>query len=228
MMEEVASAITAAKGDSKRVVRIEVPIPVTGGTELDDWPGGIRQKFFVLEPMISETLKKLGFSADEIKKRTFIDEEADAVYIWDAKGYQLVTFPLPDTIPNLAERVRWNDDSSILAIVNQQFFLDPMSKQESKDFQEAAEVCYILENLNMRGPGAMPVRGLVYRKYPGPFQYCRRLDGGGYVLLKEVFDGQMPPRDELEELFFNDSKERDKDLSFVDRLKRQVPNFGNK
>jgi len=39
-----------------------------------------------------------------------------------------------------------------------------MSKQESKDFQEAAEVCYILENLNMRGPGAMPVRGLVYRK----------------------------------------------------------------
>jgi len=70
--------------------------------------------------MLAETMKKLGFTAQDIAKRTFIDEEADAVYIWDAKGYQLVTFPLPDTIRNLAERVRWNDDSSIMAIVNQQ------------------------------------------------------------------------------------------------------------
>ena len=39
----------------------------------------------------------------------------------------------------------------------------------------------------MRGEalgGALPVRGIVYRAFPGPFQAGRRLDVGGYVLLK--------------------------------------------
>lgn len=36
-----------------------------------------------------------------------------------------------------------------------------------------------------------------------------------------------PQRDELEKLYMDDSKVRDKNLSMLDRLKKQVPNFGN-
>ena len=76
----------------------------------------------------------------------------------------------------------------------------------------------------MRGPNLLPLRGLLYRKYPDNFKVARRLDSGEYVLLKSY--KHKPSREELEILFFEDSKERDKYLSFLDRLKRQIPNFG--
>lgn len=34
-------------------------------------------------------------------------------------------------------------------------------------------------------------------------------------------------RDVLDELYMEDSEVRDENLSFLDRLKKQVPNFGN-
>jgi hypothetical protein len=77
----------------------------------------------------------------------------------------------------------------------------------------------------MRGPGALPVRGLQYRKFPGPFRIGRRLDDGNYVLLKEY--DTKPSREQLETLFFEDSKVRDKDVGFLERIRRQIPQFGN-
>jgi hypothetical protein len=44
-----------------------------------------------------------------------------------------------------------------------------------------------------------------------PLQAARRLDKGGYVTLK-CYE-RKPTRAVLEELFFEDSKERDKNLS---------------
>lgn len=38
---------------------MEVPLPITGGTELDDWPGGIGQKYQTLRPMVIEMLKTM-------------------------------------------------------------------------------------------------------------------------------------------------------------------------
>jgi hypothetical protein len=56
-------------------------------------------------------------------------------------------------------------------------------------------------------------------------QIGRRLDQGGYALIAAL--DELPPRAELEALFYADSVNRDKDLTFLDRLKKQVPNFGN-
>ena len=45
-MNSVGLALKALKLEStKRLVLVEVPLPVTGGTELDDWPGGKEQYF---------------------------------------------------------------------------------------------------------------------------------------------------------------------------------------
>jgi hypothetical protein len=46
-----------------------------GGTELDDWPGGIKQKYLTLYPMIIETMKELKFSPEEMKKREYMGGE---------------------------------------------------------------------------------------------------------------------------------------------------------
>jgi hypothetical protein len=54
-----------------------------GGTELDDWPGGIKQKYLTLYPMIIETMKELKFSPVEINKREYMGGEIGE----DGKGY---------------------------------------------------------------------------------------------------------------------------------------------
>ena len=110
--------------------------------------------------MLVETMKALNFTSTAIKKREYLrsketgeDGDADAVGIWSHEGIYICTFPTPEYIPAMIEYTKWADAKTIFIIVNQQFFLDPMSKEESKEFQKNAEIVYKLESLNMRGPG---------------------------------------------------------------------------
>lgn len=80
MMKEVAVGIANAQADQIPLTRVQVPLPVTGGTELDDWPGGIRQKYATLRPMLLETMKALNFTKNEMEERKYVQGgEDDAV-----------------------------------------------------------------------------------------------------------------------------------------------------
>ena len=229
MMLQVARAITAFTSStasmpwSSRVGIIEIPLPVTGGTELDDWPGGIKQKFSVLKPMIETSLKQLNFT--NTGSVTYLNGESgqeDCVAVWQAAGLSVVTFATPECIPELrqlAER-----EGGVVVVVNPQFFLDPLSSKGSKEFVASATTVFELTQLNMRGEalgGALPVRGIISREFPNKFVTARRLDGGGYVLLRE-WDAK-PSRAEMETVFLEDSKIRDAQLSLVDKLRKLVP-----
>ena len=221
MMQEAAEAVAEARG-KHNLVLVDVPLPVTEGTELDDWPGGIRQKYSVLRPMLAETMRYLNFSAFATEESNFLYEE-DSVGIWVDQGVTLISFPTTEQIPSIKERLGWRSQDDIVVLANQQFFLDPLSNPESREFLDSAEVVYKLEQLNMRGPAALPCRGVLYRQFPGPYIAARRLDGaaGGYVVLAKYTDS--PSRKELEDLFMEDSKERDKGLSFQQRIQRMIP-----
>ena len=71
--------------------------------------------------------------------------------------------------------------------------------------------------------GVLPVRGVLFRCYPDKFQVGRRLDEGGYVLIIQF--EYKPSREELEMVFKEDSTERDKNLSFQQRLQKMIPQF---
>jgi hypothetical protein len=219
MMEEMAKSVEAVRGEHS-VVTVDLPVPVTGGTELDDWPGGILQKYSVLRPMLVETMRALNFTKSAMDERIYICEE-DAVGVWNDQGITFVSFPTTENIDAIKERMQWKSQGDVFALVNNQFFLDPMSKEDSKRFLEETTVAYKLEQLNMRGPNALPCRGILYRVYPGPFVAARRLDGGGYVTLATY--EAAPSRAVLEELFMEDSRVRDKDLTMQQRVMRMIP-----
>jgi len=237
MMVEVGKAILAftESPTSSRVGIVDLPLPVTGGTELDDWPGGIKQKFSVLRSMLPSTLKTLDPTSTSTSTAPlgYLNGESgveDCVGIWKVEQQtngmliNIVSFATPEVIPELKDLLSLPE--SVTVLLNPQFFLDPLSLQTSKEFLESCSSIYQLKQLNMRGEalgGALPVRGIVYRAFPGPFQAGRRLDVGGYVLLKS-FDSE-PSRSILETLFLEDSKERDSQLSLVDQLKKLVPRF---
>lgn len=230
MMVEVGNAVAAfqANPSSSRVGIVELPLPVTGGTELDDWPGGIRQKAQTLSLMLPSTFTTLNFSSSARSISTFLNGESgveDCVAVWSHENLRLVSFPTPEAIDEIKEMTASNP-SIVVCLLNPQFFLDPLSRDDSKSFVAGAEVIYELTQLNMRGEGlsgALPVRGILSRSFPGPFRAGRRLDQGGYVLLKEY--AQKPTRAELEVLYLEDSKTRDAGMSLSDQLKRLVPRF---
>ena len=127
--------------------------------------------------MLAETMRALKFNPAEISKRAYLGGEIgedDAVGLWSDTEQQICIccFPTPDTIPAIIEYKKWTNINSIFVIINQQFFLDPLSKNDSKNFLSSAEIIYRLESLNMRGPGALPVRGILYRQYPHMFKVC--------------------------------------------------------
>jgi hypothetical protein len=189
MMKEAAMGVANARQDKILLGRIDIPLPVTGGTELDDWPGGIKQKFSTLLPMLSETMRALNFTSIAMNERAYVDNQKDdAVGIWDDNGYTLISFPTPDSIPYIQQLLE-GTVQSIVVMVNHQIFLNSLSKQQSKDFLNRAEVCYMLESLNMKGPNAMPIRGLIYRCYPDPFLVARRLDKGkcNMIVIDELY-----------------------------------------
>jgi len=226
MMNEAAVSVLEARRAKLPLTLVDVPLPVTGGTEIDDWPGGIRQKYNTLIPMITEMMTYLKFPKEAIKKREYLGEfgDEDAVGYWQNDEIQLCCFPTQDSIPYLEKMTKWGDNSTTLAIIIPQFFLDPLSNDEVREFVGSIETIYSINTMQMKGPGAMSIRGLLYRKYPGDFKLARRLEDGKYIILKTL--SSKPSQSEMEEVFYNDSIERDKNLSFFDRIKTQIPSFG--
>ena len=55
-----------ALGDGIETQSITLNLPLIGATDLDDWPGGIRQQYGALALMIGEVLKKLNEDAVEM------------------------------------------------------------------------------------------------------------------------------------------------------------------
>lgn len=204
---------------------VDFPLPVTGGTELDDWPGGIKQKYTTLKPLLKEIMSYQKFSSEAMQTQEFLGEfgEEDAVGKWQDNGLTLCCFPTVDSIPFLQQMIKWSDYSTLLVLVNPQFFLDPFSKAETKQFVESISTIYQLQSLSLKGPGAIPIKGILYRKFPEPFKAVRKLTDGSYITLA-LFDTK-PSQATLDKVFYDDSKVRDKDVSFIDRLRRQIGSF---
>jgi hypothetical protein len=105
MMAEAGFAMSQARKVGLPLGLVDVPLPVTGGTELDDWPGGIKQKYSVLRPMITVVMKSLEFPFEAYNCRNYLGKygEDDAVGLWEHGAYSICCFPTTDSIPDLNE-----------------------------------------------------------------------------------------------------------------------------
>ena len=190
-------------------------MPITGGTELDDWPGGIGQKYVTLRPLAAEMMRIMNFTSEAISQKSFLGIVDDAIGVWRHQNIAVVCFATPEVLRPLKQIT---EEGTALILLNHQFFLDPFSSAESRQFIESATTAYQLQSLNMKGAGLLPIKGVLKREFPGPFVVARRLEQGGYAELAR-YDAK-PARADLDALFAQDSAERDRAVSFWDRLKR--------
>ena len=120
--EQVAQATEAvrrATADGKELVSIEFNLPLIGATDLDDWPGGVRQQYQAIAPMVGELLKNIG-TDDKADVRQRIIEDADAVVVLSTEGAQAMVFPTAETLPELKNIAGKGKNSGPLALVNSQ------------------------------------------------------------------------------------------------------------
>lgn len=92
-------------------------LPLIGATDLDDWPGGIRQQFKAVSPMCESILK--GIRAHMRFAGSFsprILDEGDATVAWESERCTAILFPTAESTNYISKTTEKGDDHIIILI----------------------------------------------------------------------------------------------------------------
>ena len=93
IVQQCYKAIKSAYSDGVTRQRVEIILPLIGATDIDDWPGGIRQQFKAAQPMVEDILVQLkNLPGLEGPLSAKIIDDADAVGAWSGENVSLVLF----------------------------------------------------------------------------------------------------------------------------------------
>ena len=165
------SATLNAYGSGILRQRHELLLPLIGATDLDDWPGGVRQQFKAMQPMMEQVLK--GVKEDpglQGPLKGSIIDMADAIGCWEGDKIGAVVFPTAETLPKLKEIVAAD---KLCMMVNSQwqggqvvsdFGWGPF-KKANEEFVDSFEWVYYCRQVRINGDTT-----IVQRAYPGKWQ----------------------------------------------------------
>lgn len=123
--QQVAQAVAAIRSAWEAGVtrqRVELLLPLIGATDLDDWPGGIRQQFKAAAPLVEQILR--GLKQVEGLKGPLgaeIWDDGDAVGAWAGDNLAAVLFPTAPTLERLQRLAEERGGRRLVLIVNPQW-----------------------------------------------------------------------------------------------------------
>eukprot|EP00963_Diacronema_lutheri_P010348 scaffold1019_cov338-Pavlova_lutheri.AAC.25 len=220
---QVSQAVGAVRraweeGNGKQTV--ELLLPVTGATELDDWPGGIKQQFRAAQPMVEGILKEL--KKDEgLSGSLAVDvlDEVDAVGVWCNETMLAVLFPTAEVLQKVAEMAR---GKRLVLLINPQWrsgqvisdFGLGKKKKLAEQFLSDFVLSYGLQQRRMLGED---IRML--RCFPGGWQICVRNSNGNMECI--ATPEELPSYKEIESML----RGREGSIaskSWLDRIKMEA------
>jgi hypothetical protein len=195
-----AAAQRAWEGGIKRQ-RIELLLPLIGATDLDDWPGGIRQQFKAVLPMVESMLDGLkqcqglgGRLSGEIW------DQGDAVGAWLGSAMNVIVFPTAETVKRAKQLAEQKPDS-LLIFVNPQWQEGQVisdfgffGRKAAEEFLAGFEDVYFVRVYTIAGDSIR-----ILRAYPGDWQVHLVNEGTGEAALVTTMP-QRPSYRELEAL----------------------------
>jgi hypothetical protein len=121
-VSQAAEAVRRATADGVELMSIEFNLPLIGATDLDDWPGGVRQQYQAVAPLVGELLKNIGNNDINVKAemRQRVIEDGDAVVVLSTEGAQALVFLTAETLPELKKLAGKGKKSGPLALINSQ------------------------------------------------------------------------------------------------------------
>jgi hypothetical protein len=120
-VDQAFESIRRAYAAGARRQRVDLVLPLIGATDLDDWPGGIRQMFKAASPMCEQLLRKLRtLKGLEGPLEARVLDAADAVGSWEGAALALVVFPTAETLGEV-RRVAEERPGGLILMVNPQY-----------------------------------------------------------------------------------------------------------
>jgi len=223
-IKQCAGAIQSALRDGANTQSIELNLPLIGATDLDDWPGGIRQQYKALAPMVGDVLKLLNVETQEVCQQRVIDD-ADAVAAITLESDIVVSFPTAEVLDELRSieksdrRVKiianpqWNTQGAIIG----DFGFGPWKKR-AEEFVAKFEQVYYLKEQRIQGE---IVRTL--KVYPNDWQvFALSPDANNNIVAEPLGTfAERPMYDELKKLL--ESREGSiAAMNWVERAKREA------
>ncbi|KAG2492415.1 hypothetical protein HYH03_009358 [Edaphochlamys debaryana] len=160
-VQQAVQAIEAAWRDGVKRQRLELLLPLIGATDLDDWPGGIRQQFKAAQPMVESILRSVKqIEGLQGPLAANIWDQGDAVGAWTGKELACVLFPTAATLDKLTKLCNGPDAPGLVIIVNPQWetrgnlmsdFGFGQRKVDAERFIEGFEYSYCLKQLRVYG-----------------------------------------------------------------------------
>lgn len=102
-----ADAVVAAWREGWTRQSVQLELPLIGASDLDDWPGGIRQQFKAAQPMVEEMLRRVRAADPSLQGPLSADiwDSGDAVGCWAGSRAPLacVLFPTAQTLDRVCE-----------------------------------------------------------------------------------------------------------------------------
>lgn len=174
-MRQAAAAVERALEAGVRRQRVELLLPLIGATDLDDWPGGIRQQFKAAQPMVEELLRQLKqLRALEGPLAARILDDGDAVAAWEGAGLAAVLFPTAETLGEVRRIAEARRDGLVL-IINPQYTTEgqlvsdfgifPWQRKAAEDLIGSFAETFTLRQLRINGDDAR-----LLKAYPAPWQ----------------------------------------------------------
>ncbi|KAJ7552646.1 hypothetical protein O6H91_06G062800 [Diphasiastrum complanatum] len=196
--------------NGKGRLQLELPLPLIGATDLDDWPGGIQQQFKAAVPMVNLMLTGLTKRdpTEEITFQKYIVDEGDAVGVWENDDIALALFPTADSLSKVEALARvqgrplilFNAQWQIGQVMSDFGFGDQRRARER--FVESFSIIYYLKQYRLQGQNMR-----LLKCYPGDWQVFI-IDSQGdsncaavtmhrpsYNEMEEILKKQMGPKE---------------------------------
>ncbi|CAM9115694.1 unnamed protein product [Ectocarpus sp. 12 AP-2014] len=206
-VEQATRAVWQALSDGKTRQILKLSLPLIGKTEIDDWPGGDRQRYKACGPMVESVLRGNPAAKEGASIVEQILDESDAVGLMQLQCKEakddasVMIFPTTDTL-SLQQQVAAGAGSRLVALVNPAWrsssdfglFQAGEAQETLSDF----EVTYSLQSLVVYG---YTLR-LLYC-YPGPWRLFLIGEGSGKRELLGSWDQSPPTNDQVESAVFD-------------------------
>ena len=188
-IRQASAALRRASADGRHRHSIRLLLPVIGGTELDDWPGGARQMMEAAYPLMQRVLENLGAQ----KLSQSILDSADGIYALFSEAAEskddacTVLLPSSDTVSLLQQLESQVGPNRNLILVNAQWKRQTdfgfFGRNDKVRYIEGFQPSFSCTNLMIEGD---QVR--VLRAYPGPWRvFIRQGDSKtGKIIWNEI------------------------------------------
>jgi hypothetical protein len=217
-VQQCVAAIKRAMDDGKLLLDVEFLLPLIGATDLDDWPGGVRQQFKAACPMVEDILREIPGVMENGGCKTEILDQADAIGLWEGKAIATVLFPTADTVDTMMNLVKKNPSRPLMTVNTQwtsagqiisDFGWGPW-KAKRENFLTDFTTAYFLKQYRILGENVRMVHA-----YPGKWQVIAIAEGTQKQEVVAELDDR-PTYQEMEALL----KAREGSIAAMDPITR--------